>query len=65
MKAGPAKVWINGAEYTFPSWVSSGIIPPLPPLVDFMTPAEREAARLRGLADALTQHFGNTDPRLS
>lgn len=67
------KVWINGTPvdcllaFTFsqPPWVSTGVMPPLLPLAYLMTPQEREAARLRELTDALTEHFGDTDPRLS
>jgi hypothetical protein len=47
--------------YFHPTFFS---LPPLLPLVDHMTPEEREAARLRGLVEALTEHFGDTDPRL-
>jgi hypothetical protein len=47
--------------YFHPTFFS---LPPLLPLVDLMTPEEREAARLRALADDLTHHFGDTDPRL-
>lgn len=66
-----ATIWINGKPvdcllaFTFSPWVSTGITPPLLPLVNTMTPQQHEAARLRELRDALTKHFGNTDPRLS